>query len=233
MQELARPTRRRFLASSGALMVAFAWRPPRAFAADAPELPGSLKAQPLLDGWIRIDADGGITVFTGKAELGQGIKTALIQVAAEELRVAPGRIALVSADTEVTPDEGYTAGSHSMQDSGTAIRHAAAQVRNILVARASERLGVPPRQLTLDDGEIRADAARSVAYAELVAGPVLHVPAQAQDAVREAATRTVVGKSMRRVDIPAKLSGGTAYVQDLRFDGMVHGRVLRPPSPAA
>ncbi len=87
----------------------------------------------MLDSWIRIDADGAITVFTGKAELGQGIKTALIQVAAEELVVEPRAITLVTADTGRTPNEGYTAGSQSMPDSGTAILHAAAQARAILV----------------------------------------------------------------------------------------------------
>ena len=233
IRELASPARRCFLATSGALVVAFALHPTRTMGADAPELPGSLKTQPLLDGWIRIDADGGITVFTGKAELGQGIKTALIQVAAEELVVRPARIVLVSANTERTPDEGYTAGSHSMQDSGTAIRHAAAQVRTILVARAAERLGLPAPQLTLDDGVIRADPKRSVSYAELVAGPVLHVRAQARSDVRDAGSHTVVGQSLPRIDVPAKLSGGAAYVQDLRFNDMVHGRVLRPPSPQA
>ena len=96
-----------------------------------------------LDSWIRIDADGTITVFTGKAELGQGIKTALIQVAAEELVVDPRAIKLVTADTARTPNEGYTAGSNSMKDSGTAILHAAAQARELLVAEAARRLGYP------------------------------------------------------------------------------------------
>ena len=91
--------------------------------------------EPFLDAWIRIDADGDVTVFTGKAELGQGVKTAILQVAAEELEVEPAAIELVTADTGRTPDEGYTAGSQSMQNSGTAIRHAAAQVREILIAR--------------------------------------------------------------------------------------------------
>ena len=233
------PTRRGFLASGGALVVTFALHPAGALAADAadaadaPALPGSLKTTPLLDGWIRIDADGSITVFTGKAELGQGITTALAQVAAEELGVAPARIRIVSANTELTPDEGYTAGSNSLKDSGTAIRHAAAQVRAILVERAGARLGVPAQQLTLADGVIRADATRSVTYAELVAGPVLHVRAQATSALRESGSHTVVGRSLPRIDIPAKVSGGAAYVQDLRLPGMVHARVLRPPSPAA
>ncbi|HEV7816299.1 MAG TPA: molybdopterin cofactor-binding domain-containing protein, partial [Janthinobacterium sp.] len=116
--------RREFLATGSALVLSFSWRwtaaqqeTQQGGAQDA-SLPGSLKKQPLLDGWIRIGADGSIVVFTGKAELGQGIKTALLQVAAEELVVAPARITLVTADTELTPNEGYTAGSHSMQDSG-------------------------------------------------------------------------------------------------------------------
>jgi hypothetical protein len=122
-------SRRRFLASTGALVVSFALFPRLASAQQPPTpgggtvLPGSLKDAPWLDSWIRVDADGRITVFTGKAELGQGIKTALIQIAAEELGVEPGRIELVTADTARTPDEGYTAGSQSMQNSGTAIQN--------------------------------------------------------------------------------------------------------------
>src|SRR5581483_6769083 len=124
--------RREFFVDSGALIVAFSLFP-RAFAQEGPgtggkdekkpSLPGSLKESPRLDSWIRIGADGAVTVFTRKAELGQGIETALIQVAAEELSVDPRGVAIVTADTELTPNEGYTAGSHSMQDSGTAIRH--------------------------------------------------------------------------------------------------------------
>ncbi len=117
----------------------------RALSIAEPPLPGSLKSVPMLNSWIRIDADGRITVFTGKAELGQGLKTALIQLAAEELVVEPMAIHLVTADTSQTPNEGYTAGSHSMQDSGTAIVNAAAQVRAILIAQAAARLQAPGR----------------------------------------------------------------------------------------
>jgi nicotinate dehydrogenase subunit B len=101
--------RREFIATSGALVVSFSLHA-------QPKLPGSLAKEPLLDSWIRIGADGRITVFTGKVELGQGIKTALIQVAGEELAVEPGRIELVTADTALTPDEEYTAGSQAMQN---------------------------------------------------------------------------------------------------------------------
>ena len=127
-------TRRAFLARSGALIVTFSLPSfARAQHDGEGKLPGSLDKTPFLDAWIRVDADGAVTVFTGKAELGQGVKTALIALAAEELGVAPKRITLVTADTRRTPNEGYTAGSNSMKDSGTAIRNAAAQVREILI----------------------------------------------------------------------------------------------------
>jgi nicotinate dehydrogenase subunit B len=233
-------TRRQVLAGSGALVLFFAARPTgaqleQAGAAQSPvrELPGSLKKQPFLDGWIRIAATGEVTVLTGKAELGQGIKTALLQVVAEELVVAPARIAMVTADTAQTADEGYTAGSNSMKDSGTALRHAAAQVRAILVGLAAERLGVPPERLSVEAGSVRGDDGRSVSYGELVSSDLLHVQAQPQSVFRPAAQQRVIGQSLPRLDIPAKVTGGAAYIQDLRLPGMVHARVLRPPSPGA
>src|SRR3569623_2873987 len=121
----------------------------------APQLPASLEKSPFLDSWIRITPDNKVTVFTGKVELGQGIKTALLQVAAEELMVLPARITLVTADTEVTPNEGYTAGSHSMQDSGTAIRNAAAQVRALLLDTASKKFNVAAAALPVQDASVR------------------------------------------------------------------------------
>ena len=174
-----RLSRREFVAGAGALVVSFALLPRRsagqgAQVPRAPTLPGSLKDTSMLDAWIRVDADGTITVFTGKVEFGQGVKTALIQLAAEELVVAPARIQLVTADTSRTPNEGYTAGSNSMKDSGTAIMNAAAQVREMLVGMAASRLGVPADSLAVQDGRVRAADGRSVAYAELVAGRGSH-----------------------------------------------------------
>ena len=240
-----RLTRREFLARGGALVVSFAIAPsvfsaaqePQNIGAEpkvAPALPGSLKSAPMLDSWIRIDADGTITVFTGKAELGQGIKTALIQVAAEELVVDPRAINLITADTGRTPNEGWTAGSQSMSDSGTAIMHAASQVRGILVGLASQRLNVPPADLTVHLGVIRAKDGRSITYGQLVTGETLHVSATPQSPLRDPKTsRGVIGKSMQRVDIPAKVTGRAIYVQDLRLPNMVHARVIRPPSYGA
>ena len=238
----AKLSRRTFLAGSGALVVSFSLLP-RVFATTeqdplkpgeepkkAPELPGSLRNEPLLDSWIRIDADGSITVFTGKVEFGQGIKTALIQVAAEELVVEPGAIRLVTADTSSTPDERYTAGSQSMQDSATAIRHAAAQVRAILLELGAKELGVPAAQLSAENAKVSAPDGRQVSYAKLVSKDTLHVKAEARAPLRDPKNYRVVGKSMPRVDIPIKLTGTAIYVQDLRLPGMVHARVVRPPS---
>src|SRR5437763_8147616 len=129
----------------------------------------------MLDAWIRVDAEGTISVFTGKVEFGQGIKTALTQLAAEELMVPPSSVQLVTADTMRTPNEGYTAGSNSMKDSGSAIMNAAAQVREMLLAMAASRFGVAAESLTVADGIVRTADGRSIAYGELVAGQSLHV----------------------------------------------------------
>ncbi|MBV8851703.1 MAG: molybdopterin-dependent oxidoreductase, partial [Methylobacteriaceae bacterium] len=166
-------SRREFL--TGALVVSFSLRAPSSLAqqqegSTSGPLPGSLKNAPMLDSWIRVEADGKVTVFTGKCELGQGIKTALLQVAAEELEVDPHTIHLVISDTARTANEGFTSGSHSMQDSGTAIRNAAAQVREILIGIAAERLGIAADQLHADAGAIVGPDNHRIAYGELVAG---------------------------------------------------------------
>ncbi|SMF70384.1 CO or xanthine dehydrogenase, Mo-binding subunit [Xaviernesmea oryzae] len=236
-------TRRGLLAGTGALVVSFSVanalaqqpaQPPAAPApAKPPALPGSLNTDRFLDSWIRIDADGKITVFTGKVELGQGIRTPLIQVAAEELNVEPGDIELITADTARTPDEGFTAGSQSMQNSGTAIRNAAAQVRELLIGQAATRWNLPADQLKAEKKTIVSPDGRSIGYGELVAGEFLHVEAQPQSRLKTPDQFSVIGRDLQRVDIPGKVTGGVAYIQDLRLDGMVHARVVRPPSYSA
>jgi nicotinate dehydrogenase subunit B len=223
-------TRRRLL-GQGALVVAFSLsrRAMAQVAENKPALPGDLDKFPLLDSWIRIDADGHITAFTGKAELGQGLKTALIQVAADELAVPPASIELITADTARTPDEGVTAGSHSMQDSGTAILNAAANVRVLLTEAAAWRWLVAVEQVELHDGAAHAPNGESLSYGELAAMLSLHVEAKPDVARREKGVR-LIGTDLARVDIPAKVAGGVAYVQDMRLPGMLHARVVRGPS---
>jgi CO/xanthine dehydrogenase Mo-binding subunit len=120
-----------------------------------------------------------------------------------------------------------------MADSGTALLHAAAQVREILVGLAATRLNVPAAQLTVQDGVIAAPGGGQLTYGALVEGRTLHVQAQPRSPLRDPRARTVMGKPMRRVDIPAKLSGQPIYVQDFRPPGLAHARVLRAPSYAA
>src|SRR6202795_4678241 len=229
--------RRRVLAGGGALIVSFSL--PNAFAQDQapaaapPKPPGSLATAPYLDSWIRIDADGSITAFTGKAELGQGFKTAFQQIAAEELDIPFEKLKVVTADTKLTANEGYTSGSHSMQDSGTAIQNAAAQVRELLVAEAAKRLDVPAESLKTDNGAVIAPDGKRLSYGELVSADLLHVQAQPKSRLKDPATFKVMGQPVPRVDIPAKVTGGAAYVQDMRLAGMVHARIVRPPSYAA
>jgi nicotinate dehydrogenase subunit B len=231
--------RRRVLAGGGALIVSFSLSdafaqdqsPPPA--APAPSPPGSLKGAPFLDSWIRIDADGSITVFTGKAELGQGFKTAFQQIAAEELDVPFESLKVVTADTRRTTNEGYTSGSNSMKDSGTAIQNAAAQVRELLVAEAARRLDLPAENFRTENGAVISHDGRRLAYGDLVAADMLHVQAQSKSKLKDPSTFKVMGQSVPRVDIPAKVTGGAAYVQDMRLPGMVHARVVRPPSYGA
>src|SRR5438477_6914576 len=192
-------SRRAVLAGAGALVVSFSLLP-RDLLAQAPKLPGSLEKSPMLDAWIRIDPDGKITIFTGKAELGQGIKTALVQLAAEELVVMPEAIHLVTADTALTPDEGYTAGSHSMQDSGMAIRHAAAQAREVLIGAAASRWQLPPERLQAKDGAVVADDRRRAGYGELVSGELLHVRVKPDAKSLAPAQHQIVRRSLARVD---------------------------------
>jgi len=233
---LLSPTRRMVLATGGAVVVSFALSPRATLAQAAPaqpKLPGSLQKAPFLDAWIGIGGNGAVTVFTGKAELGQGIKTALIQCAAEELDVDPKAVSIVTADTARTANEGYTAGSHSMQDSGTAILNAAAQVRGLLIGLAATRLNLPADKLHAKSGAVVADDGRSVAYQDLVIGQELHQPVAPQSPLKNPADFAVIGTPMHRVDIPGKVTGAPAYVQDLRPEGMLHARVVRPPSYGA
>jgi nicotinate dehydrogenase subunit B len=229
--------RRRVLAGGGALIVSFSLSGALAQQQDAPAAvpspPGSLKNSPYLDAWIRIDANGRIEVFTGKAELGQGFRTAFQQIAAEELDVAFESLKVTTADTRLTANEGYTAGSNSMKDSGTAIQNAAAQARELLIAEAATRLGLPVENLRTADGAVIAPDGKRLSYGELVRDDMLHVQAQPKSKLKDPATFKVIGRPVPRVDIPAKVTGGAAYVQDMRLPGMVHARVVRPPSYGA
>ena len=165
-------TRRDFTAALGGIVLSFSLSPRLTLAQEAKQrarLPGSLDNNRMLDAWIRIGADGKVTVFTGKVELGQGILTALAQIAAEELDVPLARVSMISGDTGRTPNEGQTAGSQSIDQSGTALRMAGAEVRAILLDLAAKKFGVGADVLSVSDGVITAPDGRKVSYGELAA----------------------------------------------------------------
>jgi nicotinate dehydrogenase subunit B len=222
-------SRREFAAALGGIVISFSLAPRLALGQDKPTLPGSLNGNRMLDAWLRINPDGSATVITGKVELGQGIITALAQIAAEELDLPLERIKMISGDTGQTPNEGQTAGSQSIEASGTALRMAGAEARSILLDLAAKRLGVAADTLTVSDGVITGRDGRKVGYGELAGEVDLHREATAKVAPKPPAEHKIVGKPIPRRDIPAKVTGGAAYVQDIRLPGMLHGRVVRPP----
>jgi len=222
-------TRREFIAALGGIVLSFSLAPKIVLGQEPARLPGSLQTNRTLDAWLRINADGSVTVFTGKVELGQGIVTALAQIAAEELDVPLARVTMISGDTGRTPNEGQTAGSQSIEQSGTALRMAGAEVRALLIDLAAKKLGVPADTLKVTDGVIHAPDGRKVGYGELAAQADLKREATAKVPPKPAGQHKIVGKSAPRIDIPAKVTGGAAFVQDMRLPGMVHGRVVRPP----
>jgi len=225
-------SRRDFTTGLGALVVAFSLDPKVAFA-QQPTLPGSLQTNRMLDAWIRIDADGSATVFTGKVELGQGIVTALAQIAAEELDLPLGRVHMISGDTGRTPNEGVTSGSQSIENSGTALRLAGAEVRAILIDAAAKKLGVAADALKVSEGTISGADGRKVTYGELAAALDLKRKATGKVPPKPVTSHMIVGTSVPRLDIPNKVTGGPAYVQDMRPAGMLHARVVRPPRPGS
>ena len=222
-------TRRAFGRALGALTIAFSLAP-RVYAATGAGLPGSLAGNRMLDAWLRINSDGTVTIRTGKVELGQGILTALEQIAADELDVAPRRIKLISGDTAQTPDEGFTSGSQSIEYGGTAIRYACAEARDILLKLAATKLKTPHDRLTVSDGTITAPGGKKITYWRISAEAELHREASAGVPPKPPKQHQFIGKSKPRLDIPAKVTGGAAYVQDIRLPGMLHGRISRPPS---
>lgn len=233
MPAMAEPASRRTIlkaGAAGAITLLFDLHAlPRAARAEALTGAGSLATAPRLASWIRIDAAGEVTVFTGKAELGQGILTALVQIAADELDVDPARIRLISADTASTPNELYTAGSMSVSESGMAIRHAAAELRHHLLRAAAAEVGVDTNALRVADGVI-AGGGRSITYGAIAARLPRTLEATGRVAPKPPAARRIAGRSMARVDIPAKVLAEGRFLHDLRLDGMLHGRIVRPPA---
>ncbi|OBA75431.1 hypothetical protein A5641_25765 [Mycobacterium sp. 1554424.7] len=198
-----------------------------------PDLPESLAANPVLGEWVRIDSAGLVEVRSGKVELGQGVLTALAQIAAEELDVDVVRVRMTAAATDRSPDEGFTAGSRSIQQSGAALRQACAEVRAIYLEAAAAKLAVAPDELDVDDGEITGPQGLSTSYWELADDSLLQRAATGEAAPKPESDYAVVGTDLARLDLPDKLTGRPRYLHDLVLDGQLYGRVVRPPSRGA
>lgn len=192
-------------------------------------LPRSLAENPLLSQWIAFPAKGVVQLSTGKVELGQGVLTALAQIAAEELEISPARLCVVSGDTAETPAEGYTAGSLSIEIGGGAIRLVCAEVRALFLTGAAQRLNCSPDALTIDDGTVLQNGApTALDYWSLAPLVDLARAATGGVAPRSPGSFRVVGTSLPRLDLPGKLAGG-GFIHDLRPQGMLHARVLHAP----
>jgi len=223
-------TRRDFRAANGVLLVLRTVGPP---IAPPPGQPTTVVADPdegdeiLLSVWD----DGTIVALHGHVDLGTGIRTALAQIVAEELDVALGRVTMVLGDTATAPNQGATIASASIQIHAAPLRIAAAQARAWLVARAAEVLGVGRDALIVDDGIVapRDGSCPGVDYATLVRGAHVELMLDVATPLKRVEAHRVVGRSLPRVDIPAKATGELVFVHDLRVPGMLHGRVVRPP----
>jgi CO/xanthine dehydrogenase Mo-binding subunit len=232
-------TRKTFVRGSGAMVVGFSLAggavAGKASAYSAPgraPVPGPPDLNQV-DSWLQINTDNTATLFIGKVELGQGSTTGLLQIAADELDLDFGQIGLVRADTHVTPDQGNTAGSQSIQTGGPQVRNAAAEARQALLKLASTNLGVPVASLSVDKGVV-SGGGKSVKYGDLVGGQAINQTVSAQKAKpKDPSTYKVVGTRVPRIDIPGQISGKYTYIQNVRVPGMLHGRIVRPRGQAA
>ena len=194
------------------------------------KLPGSLETNRNLSQWLDINTDGTVTMRPGKIEIGQGILTALRQIVAEELDVNLARVNIVTAVTALSPNEGVTSGSRSIEESGVAFRYAAAEARELLLARAGAKLGVSIEQLSVNDGVVSARSGGSVSYWEITDGELLKREASGEATPKSHTLHKIVGTPSPRVDIPRKVAGAPVYVHDMEPPGLLHARVSRPPS---
>jgi CO/xanthine dehydrogenase Mo-binding subunit len=218
--------RRSVLKVSGLLVVAFSLAPRFTFASAS----GAAKpvAPDLVDSYLAIGPDGRVTVYSGKVDLGTGLRTALTQIVAEELDVPLGHVTLIQGDTSLTPDQGPSFGSLSIQNGGAQLRHAAATARRALLERAAVKFKTDASTLSIRDGVIVGPNSRELALGNLVGGRMLPLKLDQNAPLKSPADFKLVGKPVRRLDIPDKVTGRFTFMQDFKRPGMLHGRVIRP-----
>lgn len=231
--------RREFLKAGGALIVGFNLsealfgqsRIDRASRAPAPGPPDAKQ----IDTWLAIHADNTATIFIGFAELGQGNSTALLQIAAEELDMDMGQLKTVRLDTSITPNQGGTYSSASIQRGGPQVRTAAAEARQALLGMASKNLNASIERLVVSKGvvSVRESPGQSVTYGALIGDRRFDVAFTGNAPVKQPGDYKVVGTGVTRNDIPDKVRGSYSYMQHQRLPGMLHGRVVRPRGQGA
>ena len=231
-------SRRSFLAAGGVLIVGLGLDGPgRAQAQTVPNADrflGKPLVPDVVDSFLAVHADGSVTVFVGKVDIGTGGRIAMRQIVGEELDVPLERIAMIEGDTALTPNQGATAGSYGIARGGAQLRQAAATARQALLAQAAQRLNRPAGDLQIADGLVSAkDGSASVSYGDLLGDRAFNVKIDIKAPLKSHERFRFIGKSLPRPDMPAKVTGHHRYLHDLTLPGMLHARVIRPPALGA
>jgi nicotinate dehydrogenase subunit B len=226
-------TRREFVRDTGVMIVGFSLMPLGCVSSRGGSSAKTVSPDEV-DAYLAIDAQGGVTVYSGKVDLGTGVRTAMTQIAAEELDVPMARVDVIEGDTALTPDQGPTYGSLSVQNGGMQLRQAAATARQALIVEAARRLDAPVGDLVVENGTVRSRTiGKTITYGELIGGRTFALKVDTNAPFKAPASYTIVGQPVPRVDIPGKVFGQFTYMQDFRVPGMVHGRVVRPTGVGA
>jgi nicotinate dehydrogenase subunit B len=218
--------RRALLQRGGALIVTFSL--PLGQAAAKATTPAKTVSPDRVDGFLAIATDGRVTAYSGKVDLGTGVRTALTQIVADELDVPLDHVTVIEGDTALTPDQGPTYGSWSIQNGGMQLRRAAATARRAILRRAAARLRRDVSTLSIRDGVVTAGNGQRLPIGKLVDGTTLALEIDKEALEKAPADYTIVGKPVHRLDIPDKVNGRFTFMQDFKLPGMLHGRVVRP-----
>jgi nicotinate dehydrogenase subunit B len=223
--------RRSVLKASGALVVTFTLMP--RFSVAAPAGAAKPVTVDVVDSYLAIGSDGRITVYSGKVDLGTGVRTALTQIVADELYVPLDHVTVIQGDTLLTPDQGPTYGSLSIQNGGAQLRRAAATARRALLEKAAIKLNTDVSTLSIRDGLVVSQSGGKVPFGSLVGGNTLSLKLDASAPLKAPADFKLVGKPVPRLDIPDKVTGRFTFMQDFKTPGMLHGRVIMPAALGA
>ena len=226
---------RRAILKGGAITVGFALAgvPARVRAQSAAVAKRILDSKEV-DAFLAVNGDGTVTLFCGKVDLGQGLRIAIPQIAGEELGIDVDKITFIEGDTALTPDQGRTSGSNGIQRGGVQIRQAAATARKALVELAAQRLNAKAEDLEAAGGMVRPKSGGTgISFADLIAGKQFDLKLDPKAPLKDPAQYKIVGKPLRRPDVPSKCFGTHVYVHDFAVPNMLHARVIRPAAVGA